>query len=114
MNNVADSLLANIHNKVRLDGVLIRIIHTGKPLDFAAASTRVYPAPVGLFAVLQRRGDVDEVRGPELLDGLLRLGTRVLEWGDGRGDDSSASAGQFSCDKGDTLDVLVAVLPGEA
>ena len=114
MDNVADSLLTNIHNKVRLDGILIRIIYARKPPDFAIAGTRVYPAPVRLLAVLQGRGDMDEVHGPELLDGLLRLDTRVLEWGDRRGDDGSTSAGQFSCDKGDALDVLVAVLPGEA
>jgi len=114
VDNVADGLLANIHDKGRLDGILIRIVYPSKPLDFAIASTSVYPALVRLLAVLQRRGNMDEVHRPELLNGLLRLGTRVLKWGDGRGDDGSASAGQFSCDEGDALDVLVAVLPGEA
>ena len=109
-------ILAGIHHQIRLLilRVLIRIIDTGETLDFARARTSVDPALVRLLAVLQRRGDVNEIETPVLLDQLTRSLARILERRDRGGNDSGAGACHLRRHPPDTLDVLVAVLAREA
>ena len=44
----------------------------------------------------------------------LRLLSTLLEWGNRRRDDTSASLGKFSSDEGDPLNVGVSIVAGEA
>lgn len=114
MHDAADGLLGGIDNEVGLFGNLIGVINTGKALDLAATSTGVDTTLVGLLAVLERGGDVDEVEVSSLRDGVAGVLPRVLVGGDGGGDDGGAGAGQLGGDKGNALNVGVAVLAGEA
>jgi hypothetical protein len=111
-----DSLLAKINNKVSLLalGSLVRVINTSEALDLALASGGVDAALVGLLAVLERGGDVDEEEVAELLDDLAGGVTAGLEGRDGSGDDGGAGLGELGGDEADAVDVLLAVLAGEA
>lgn len=114
MDNGTDGLLLSIDDQVRLGGGLVGVIDTGEALDLAVAGALVDALAVGLLAVLERGGDVDEVEVTKLLDQLLGAGTVDLVRSDGSGNDGGAGAGQLSSDKGDTANVLAAVLTAEA
>ncbi|VUC36812.1 unnamed protein product [Clonostachys rosea] len=110
----ADVLLLQVDNQIGLDGGLVRVVDTGEALDLAGAGLGVDTTAVGLLAVLERGGDVDEEEVAVLLDGLAGLAAGILEGGDGGGDDGGTGLGELGGDKGDAGDVEVAVLAGEA
>lgn len=112
----ADSLLAKVDNELGLLalGGLVRVVNASEALDVTLASGGVDAALVGLLAVLERSGDVDEEEGAELLDDLARGVTAGLEGRDGSGDDGGAGLGQLGGDEADAVDVLLAVLAREA
>lgn len=114
MNNRPNILLLKIDNKVRLSGSLIRVIDTGETLDLTLAGCSVDSSPVGLLAVLEWGGDVDEEEGTGLLDKVAGLVASVLEGGDGGGDDGGTGLSELGGDEGDAGDVAVAVLAAEA
>lgn len=107
-------LLLGVDDQVGLGGGLVRVVHAREALDLAVARALVHAALVRPLAVLEGGGDVDEVEVAVLLDELARVLAGVLEWRDGRGDDGGAGARQLRGHEGDTADVLVAVLLGEA
>jgi hypothetical protein len=111
-----DSLLAKIDNKLGLLALrsLVRVVNTGEALDFALAGGGVDAALVGLLAVLEGSGDVDEEEVAELLDDLARGVAAGLERCDGSGDHGGAGLGQLGGDEADAVDVLLAVFAGEA
>ena len=114
MHDGPDGLLGGVDDQVGLGGGLVGVVDAGEALDLAGAGARVDAALVRLLAVFERCGDVDEVEVAVLLDQLAGVLARLLEGGDGRGDDGGAGAGQLRGDEGDAADVLVAVLLGEA
>jgi hypothetical protein len=111
-----DSLLAKVDNKLGLLalGSLIGVVNTGEALDLALAGGGVDAALVGLLAVLEGSGDVDEEEVAELLDDLARGVAAGLEGCDRSGDHGSAGLGQLGGDEADAVDVLLAVFAGEA
>jgi len=113
VNNGADSRLGGVNDEVSLLGSLIGVIDTSEALDLTTAGARVDAALVGLLAVLEGSSDVDEEEGPVLGNGVAGVLARGLVGGDGGSDDGGAGAGQLGGDKGNALDVGVAVLAGE-
>lgn len=99
---------------MRLGRVLIRIINTRESLNLTRPGLRIHSTLIGLFAVLKRGGDVDEVEASILFNRLLCLFAGVLERRDGGSNDGGSSAGEFTRDESDALKVLVAVLAREA
>lgn len=114
MNNASDSLLLDVNDKIWVLRSLIRIIDTGEALDFTASGLGVDAALVGLLGVFERRGDVDEEEGSGSLDGVARHLSALLVGSDGGGDDGGTGLGEFRGNEGDALDVLVAIVAGEA
>ena len=115
MNNAANTLLGDVDSEVSVRRSLVRVIDTGETLDLTSVSLGVDTALVGLLTVLERGVDVDEEeRATQLGDGITGGLARVFVGGNGGGDDGGTGAGQLTSDERDTLDVLVAVLAGEA
>lgn len=115
MNNAANTLLRDVDGEVGVSRSLVRVINSGETLDLTSASLGVDAALVGLLTVLERGVDVNkEERTTQLGDGLTGGLAGVLVGGNGGGDDGGTGAGQLTSDERDTLDVLVAVLAGEA
>src|SRR5699024_7541237 len=115
VNNAANTLLGDVDGEVSVRRSLVRVIDTGETLDLTSASLGVDTALLGLLTVLERGVDVDEEeRATQLGDGVTGGLARVLVGGNGGGDIGGTGAGQLTSDEGDTLDVLVAVLAGEA
>lgn len=114
MHDGANALLGGVDNEVGLGGSLIGVIDTSEALDLATASTLVDTALVGLLAVLEGSVDVNKEEGTSLGDGVTGVLARLLVRSDGGSDDGGTGAGQLGGDEGNTLDVLVTVLAGEA
>ena len=97
VNSSADSLLAEVDNKVSLLalGSLVGVVDTSEALDLAGACLGVDTALVGLLAVLEGSGDVDKEEVAELLDDLAGGVTAGLEGRDGSGDDGGAGLGKL-------------------
>jgi hypothetical protein len=116
VNSSPDSLLAKVNNKLSLLALrsLVGVVNTGEALDLALAGGGVDAALVGLLAVLEGSGDVDEEEVAELLDDLARGVAAGLERCDGSGDHGGAGLGQLGGDEADAVDVLLAVFAGEA
>lgn len=114
MHDAADSLLGGVDSEVGVGGSLVGVIDTSEALDLATAGTLVDTALVGLLAVLEGSGDVNEEELTGLGDGVLGVLAGALVGSDGGSDDSGTGAGQLGGDEGDALDVGVAVLGGEA
>lgn len=114
MHNAADALLRNINGEVSVRRSLVGVVDTSETLDVATAGLGVDTALVGLFTVLEGSVDVDEEeRATKVGDGLTGSLAGLLVGGDRGGDDSGTGTGQLTGNKGDALDVLVAVLAAE-
>jgi len=111
-----DSLLAEVDDKVGLLalGGLVGVVDAGEALDLALAGGGVDAALVRLLANLERGGDVDEEEGAKLLDDLAGGLAAGLEGRDRGGDDGGTGPGQLRGHEADAVDVLLAVLAGEA
>lgn len=114
MNDGADALLGGVDHKVGLLRSLIGVVNTSEALDLAAAGTLVDAALVGLLAVLEGSGDVDEEERASLGDNITGVLPGLLVGSDGGSDDGGTGAGQLGGDEGNALDVGVTVLAGEA
>lgn len=114
MDNAADALLLDVHDEVSLGRSLIGVVDTGEALDLAATSLGVDTALVVALAVLEGSSDVNEEERSDLRDGLTGGLARVLVGSNGRGNDGGTGLGELGGDESNALDVLVAVLPGEA
>jgi hypothetical protein len=114
VNRRPDVGLGDIDGQVGVLGGLVRVVDAGEALNLARARLGVDAALVCLLAVLEGRGDVDEVEGAVLLDEVLGGLAAALEGGDGGGDDGGARLGQLRGDEGDAPDVGVAVGAAEA
>ena len=86
MHNRPHILLLQIHHKIRVGRLLIRVIHTSEALDLAAARRSVDASPVGLLAVLERGSDADEEERTGLLNQVTGLLARILKGRNGCGD----------------------------
>ena len=106
--------LLNIHNQVRLRRRLVRIIHTGKPLDLTLPRLGIDPPLIRLLAVLETRRNMHEVKAAVLLDNLLRLLAAGVERRNGCGNNGSSGLCEFRGNEGDARNVLVAVGAAEA
>ena len=97
MHSSPDATRAQIDSKSRLAilGRLIRIINTSETLNFTLACLGVDTSTISLLAVLEWRGDVDEVERAELLDHLFGLLAGRVERRDRACDDGCAGFGQF-------------------
>lgn len=114
MHNAADALLRNINGEVSVRRSLVGVVDTSETLDVATAGLGVDTALVGLFTVLEGSVDVDEEeRATKVGDGLTGSLAGLLVGSDRGGDDSGTGTGQLTGNKGDALDVLVAVLAAE-
>ena len=114
MHNAADALLRNINGEVSVRRSLVGVVDTSETLDLATAGLGVDTALVGLFTVLEGSVDVDEEeRATKVGDGLTGSLAGLLVGSDRGGDDSGTGTGQLTGNKGDALDVLVAVLAAE-
>lgn len=114
VHNGSDVLLLKVDNEVRLGRSLIRVINTSEVLDVTTASSSVDTLAVSLLTELERSGNVYEEEGSGLLNEVAGSLTGILERSNRSGDDSGTSLGQLRGNKGNTLDVEVAVLTGEA
>lgn len=114
MHDGANTLLGSINNEVGLLRSLVGVIDTGEALDLTAASLLVDTALVGLLAVLEGSVDVDKEEGTGLGNSVTGVLPGVLVRSDGGSNDGGTGAGQLRGDEGNALDVLVAVLTGEA
>lgn len=114
VHNAAHALLGEVHNEIGLLGGLVGVVDTGEALDLTAASGSVDTALVGLLAVLEGSGDVDQEERTSLADGVTGKLAGLLVGSDGGGNDGGTGAGELGGDEGDALDVGVAVLAGEA
>ena len=114
MHNAADALLGNVNSEVSVRRSLVGVVDTSETLDLATAGLGVDTALVGLFTVLEGSVDVDEEeRATKVGDGLTGSLAGLLVGSDRGGDDSGTGTGQLTGNKGDALDVLVAVLAAE-
>ena len=114
MHNAADALLGNVNSEVSVRRSLVGVVDTSETLDVATAGLGVDTALVGLFTVLEGSVDVDEEeRATKVGDGLTGSLAGLLVGSDRGGDDSGTGTGQLTGNKGDALDVLVAVLAAE-
>ena len=114
MHNAADALLRNINGEVSVRRSLVGVVDTSETLDVATAGLGVDTALVGLFTVLEGSVDVDkEERATKVGNGLTGSLAGLLVGSDRGGDDSGTGTGQLTGNKGDALDVLVAVLAAE-
>lgn len=109
-----DGALAEVNGKVGLLRRLVRVINTGETLNLTASSLLIDTPAVGLLAVLERRGDVDKVERPELLNDLLGLGAGRCVGGDWCGNDGGTALGELGGDETNAVHVLVAVVLAEA
>lgn len=114
MNDIPNRLRLGIDHKISLLRLLIRIVHAREALDLAPPRARIHAALICLLGVSQRSRNMDEEEAAVLGDGVAGLATAVCEGGDGSGDDGGAGLGELGGDEGDALDVLVAVVAGEA
>ena len=114
VNDAADRLLGTIHNQIGLLGSLVGIIDTGEALDLTATGTLVDTALVGLLAMLERSGHVDEEEVARLGDDVPSVLARLLVRGNGGGNHGGTGAGELGGDESNALDVLVTVLASEA
>lgn len=114
VHNGSDVLLLKVDNEVRLGRGLIGVINTSEVLDVTTASSSVDALAVSLLTELERSGNVYEEEGSGLLNEVASSLTGILERSNRSGDDSGTSLGQLRGNKGNTLDVEVAVLTCEA
>src|SRR5690606_19180282 len=94
-------VLLAVDDQVGLGGRLIGVVNTGEALDVTGAGLLVDAALVRLLAVLERGGDVHEVKVAVLLDELARVLAGVVKGRDRGGDDGGAGPRQLRGDKGD-------------
>jgi hypothetical protein len=99
MHRRPDIALRDIHGKVRLGRLLIRVINARKALDLSIPRLGIDPAPVRLLRILERRGNMHEVKAAILFDELTGRLPAVLKRRDGRGDDDGAGLGELGRDK---------------
>lgn len=114
VNDGADGLLLNVDGEVGVGGSLIWVINTGEALDLTTAGTGVDTTLVGLLGVLERGGNVDEEERALAGDGGTGSITGVGVGSNGSSNDSGTGLGELRGNEGNTLDVLVTVLTGEA
>jgi hypothetical protein len=114
VHNAAHTLLGEVDNEISILRSLVRVINTSEALDLATTSSSVDATLVGLLAVLEGSGDVDQEEGSSLGDGVTGELAGLLVGSNGGGDDSGTGAGELSGNEGNALDVGVAVLAGEA
>ena len=114
VHNAAHALLREVNNEISLLRSLIGVIDTGETLDLTAASSRVNTTLIGLLTVLERSSDVDQEERTSLRDGITGKLAGLLVGSNRGSDDGGTSAGKLRGNKGNALDVGVAVLAGEA
>lgn len=114
VNDVANRVSASINSQMRLSRGLIRIINTREALDLALPSLLVDTALISLLAMLKRGSNVNQVEASVLLNSLPRLLTSVLKRRNGSSDDGGTGTGEFTGDKGNALEVLVAIFARES
>lgn len=114
MHDGANVLLLKVDNQVGLEGSLIGVIDTGEALDLASTSGGVDTSSVGLLAVLDGSGNVNEEEGAGLLDEVASLLTGVLEGSNRGGDDGSTGLGELRGNEGNSGDVEVTIPSAEA
>lgn len=114
MDDALDALFRRVDDNVGIAWCLVRGVDSGEALDLAVAGSLEVALAVRLLAVLEGSGDVDEeTRSCGLDGGLCRL-SRVVVRSDRCGDYGGAGSRQLGRDEGDSGDVLVPVLGGEA
>lgn len=114
VHNAPNTLLRHIDDQIGVLGHLVRVVDSGESLDLTPAGFSIDTPLVGAFTVLKWRGNVDKEKGAHLGDRLARSLAGVLVGSNGRGDDCRTGLGELSRDKGDSLNVGVAVLSAEA
>jgi hypothetical protein len=100
--------------QVRLSRSLVRVVDTGKALDFTRTRLGVHAALVCLLGVLEGCGNVHEVEGTVPFDRLAGSLSRRLKGRNGRHNGGRLSLGELCGDKGNARNVLVTVGPAEA
>jgi hypothetical protein len=101
MHDLRDRLLLEIHPQIRVDRLLVRVVHAREPLDFPPSCLGVQALAIRFLAELERRCDVDLEEGSSrrssgLLDDVSGSLSRVGVRGGGGSDDSGASSGELS------------------
>lgn len=116
VNGCAHANLGQVNGQVglTLGRSLVRVVDTGKVLDLTTTRGGVDASAVSLFALFERCGDVDEIKGAVLFDELAGVLSARLEGCNGGGNDGGTGLGQFAGNKANASDVGVAVLLVEA
>ena len=118
VDDLRNGLPSHIDGQVGILRVLVDVVDTGEALDLTSTGPSIETLAVGSLTVLERGRDVDEEEVSTSTTALehMLLGSlaRAFMRSNGSCDDSCASAGEFTSDVGDSLDVLVSVFSGEA
>ncbi|KAH6607313.1 hypothetical protein Trco_003626 [Trichoderma cornu-damae] len=114
VHNGANVLLGQVDSQVGILRRLVRVVDAGEARNLPGARPLVDAPAVRPLAVLERRRDVHQEKGPRLLDKLARVLAVVLVRRDRGRDDGGARPRELRRHKGDAPNVPAPVLPAEA